>query len=813
MWRSTRTIPRRVIALVLAATIVAACTGDDGGEEARSDEEPVAETEAAGYEATIRRTSFGIPHITAEDRASLAFGQGYAMAEDHLCDVADQVIKVRGERSRWFGRGEEDANVDSDFGMLAVGVYAQAEEAIDELPDDARTVIEGTAAGYNAFLEEVGPDGVGGWCRGEEWVTPVTPVDLLAVYKDLALLASARPLVGFIAKAQPPEGAADASTTTTEAAFAGALNDLRPSVASNGWAIGRDMAEEGNGLLYANPHFPWEGELRLWEVHLTIPGELDVYGATLHGVPGVLIGFNEAVGWTHTVSAGHRFTAYRLELVPGDPTSYLYDGERRQMESREHTIEVLGDDGEVVEETRTLWRTHYGPVLDFPGLGWTAETTLAYRDANIENDRLISQFMGMNEAESLQEFQDVHEEVNGIPWVNTMAVDAEGNAWYTDSAATPNLSDEAIERWLATLEDDPIAQIAYDNGAVLLDGSDSTFEWVEAEGARSPGLVPPADQPKLERTDYVFNANDSYWIANPEELLTGFSPLHGREETAPSLRTRMNVVALEEQREDGFTLEELQEVALSNRSLLGELVRDDVVSAVCTPEAADLAAACDALRRWDLRFDLSSVGAPLFRLFAEQYLRPDLRAAGALFSEDFDPADPISTPSGSSLGDPANRDRAAQALRDAQSVLQEAGFAVDAPYGELQYTERAGERIPMHGSDGGRTGALNVITFGRNKTTLEPEMEHAETIGESSLTAEGWPVNFGTSFLMTLVFTDDGPRAQALLTYGESADPESPHFRDQTKRFADKAWRDVLFTDEQIENDPELREYTVRGDR
>jgi len=51
--------------------------------------------------------------------------------------------------------------------------------------------------------------------------------------------------------------------------------------------IGSDRTESGTGgILMANPHFPWEGELRFEEVQLTVPGEVDVYGAQLIGVPG-----------------------------------------------------------------------------------------------------------------------------------------------------------------------------------------------------------------------------------------------------------------------------------------------------------------------------------------------------------------------------------------------------------------------------------------------------------------------------------------------------------------------------------------------
>ncbi len=83
---------------------------------------------------------------------------------------------------------------------------------------------------------------------------------------------------------------------------------------SNAWGIGAERTEAGTGsVLVANPHFPWEGELRFAEIHLTVPGEIDIYGAQLAGLPGIGIGFTEGVAWSHTVSAGHRFTAYILD--------------------------------------------------------------------------------------------------------------------------------------------------------------------------------------------------------------------------------------------------------------------------------------------------------------------------------------------------------------------------------------------------------------------------------------------------------------------------------------------------------------------
>ncbi|MEJ7585893.1 MAG: penicillin acylase family protein, partial [Acidimicrobiales bacterium] len=218
------------------------------------------------------------------------------------------------------------------------------------------------------------------------------------------------------------------------------------------------------------------GRAAVLEVHL-VPGEIDAYGV-LTGVPGIGIGFTEEFGWTHTVSDGNRFTAYSLDLVPGSPTTYQFGDETREIEPTSHTIGVLGDDGEVSEVERTTWASHYGPIIDFPGFGWTDAATITYRDANIDNDEFIDQYFGMLKAKDLDEFQEVHEKANGIPLFNTIATSKDGRAWYADASATPNLSDEALAKYETALASDPITQVAADNGAILLDGSDPVYEWV-----------------------------------------------------------------------------------------------------------------------------------------------------------------------------------------------------------------------------------------------------------------------------------------------------------------------------------------------
>ncbi|HMQ24805.1 MAG TPA: penicillin acylase family protein [Acidimicrobiales bacterium] len=809
----------KVLALLVTLLLLAAaCSSDDGGGGEGADDGDA--TAADGdYEATIRRTAFGVPHIAADDLGSLGFGQRYAFAEDHLCTLADQVVKVRGERARWHGAGEEDANLNSDLAYRQLDLVGRAEQALPDLDPDARAVIQGYAAGYNAYLAETGVDELAGWCAGEEWVEPITELDLVTYYKDLGLLASGRNFLDFAATAQPPGGAGDGgATTTTEAALALPTTEAA-TIGSNGWAIGADRSETGGGMLLANPHFPWSGELRLWESHLTVPGEIDIYGASLLGTPGVLIGFNDAVAWTHTVSAGNRFTAYTLDLVPGDPTSYVYGDEERAMTSTDVTVEVLGDDGEVTEETRTLWSSHYGPILDFPGVGWTDETTVTYRDANIDNDVLIEQFLAMDRAGSMEELQAAHRDITGIPWVNTMATSADGTAWYADTAATPNLSEEAIAGWLEAREDDPLTSLAWDNGAVLLDGGDPVNEWVDAEGARSPGLVPFADMPQLERRDFVFNANDSYWLSNPEEPLTGYSPMHGEAEVPQAPRTQQNALTLlgepdagvDELDLESFSLEEVQDALFANVSRTAVALKDEVV-ARC--EGSPLTEACQTLADWDGRDDLDRPGAPLWREFMSQFAFDDVVDAGALWAEPFDPERPLETPSGLVAAPASGPDPIVAALSAAQSSLTDRGFAVDATLEELQFALPKPGRIPVPGGTF-RDGTMNIIGVGSNSSSTEPTPQAGETASDtSSLSDEGYEIGFGSSFILTVEFGDDGPRAEAMLTYSQSGDPDSPQFSDQTEElFGQETWRPVLFTEDAIAADPDLDEYTVTGER
>ncbi|HTO02027.1 MAG TPA: penicillin acylase family protein [Microthrixaceae bacterium] len=869
-----RALFRRVLVTSAAlALVVTGCTenidwdGPSAAGPGSDDGIPVAGVSDKGYSATIRRTEGNVAHITADSLKNVSFGQGWASGEDRTCDLADQVIKVTSQRAKYFGPGEKDANLNSDFAWLTVGIAKIATDDWEKADPEVRSLITAYTDGWNAHLNDVGPESIPDWCAGAPWLQELKPVDVYIYARSIGVLASSGAVIDMIGTAKPPtepgtdspgadskadESTAGASKETAaadnlssagnESALSAALGGSTESptdatLASNGWAIGKDRTEDGGGMLLANPHFPWVGELRFWEVHLTVPGVVDMYGVQLSGLPGVAIGFNENFGWTHTVSAGFRMTAYKLNLVPGSPTTYKYGDEERELTPTDYTVEVLGKDGKLTKATRTTWRSQYGPVLDFPGFGWTKDATISFRDANINNDEFITQYMETLKTTDLDGLIALNRKYTGVPLFNTIAVSNTGRAWYADTSATPNLSKEALKAYSRSLKDDPIVKIAKDSGAILLDGSNPLYEWQNVKGARDPGLVPFDKMPMVERSDYVFNANDSFWMANASQMIEGdYSILHGEQRTPRSPRTRENATVLSDVSAKGpsgsdglFSLKELENAALQNRGFTSRALLKDAVER-CTnadpvsveplggadgkePElpgaTVDLAAACKVLADWDGVYDIDRAGPAIWREFMTKFPQKDLMNSGTLWAKPFDYKEPVATPAELTPAPATGTDPVLVNLARAVQSLEKMGVPMDVELGTVQTSNRNGKLVPIHGGSG-VDGTTNVVTWGGAGTTMDPERAAIKTtdlgkdIAAIKITGDGpdrtgYPVDFGTSFLMALHYTADGPVAKTFLTYGNVADVASPSFLEATERFSKKQWKNAEYTTGQVD--------------
>lgn len=775
-------------------------------------DEVAATTTAAGdskHDATVEWTTHGVAHVTAGDWGSLGFGQGWACALDHLPVILDQVVKATGRRARFHGEGPQGAHVASDLGYRMLGLRERAVGLRDAQPDFVRELVSGYVHGVNKAIVEADHDGLPEWCRGQEWIAPIHELDFYAHIWDIALMASGRNLVQLIGRAEAP--GADGPVPPSP------MDALGGSGASNGWAVGGDATRSGAGMVLANPHFPWYGEARFWECHLRIPGTYDVYGVCLLGAPGIQLGFNRSLAWTHTFSRGHRFTLARLDLIPGEPTSYRYGDGRRDMVPESHGVEVKLPEGGLGTVERTLWRSHHGPMLNLPLLGWGTEVGFSFRDANADNTAVLEQFIRMGQASSVGELRQVFHEVKGMPWVNTMAADSAGDAWYTDASATPSLSEGAQARFVARTEEDFVASLLYENRIAMLDGSDPDDDWLDHPDARSPGLEPPAAMPELLCRDVVLNANDSHWLSSPGRPLTGYSVMGGLERTPRSLRTRQNLRLAEALVTRGdVTVQDLLAAVFDNASLSAELLVDGVV-ARCRDRGtisvegheSDLGRAAEVLSGWDRRNELDSVGAALWREFMASFPEQAWLEAGPLFAEPFDPSDPIGTPRGLAPAPDSGEDPVLHAMGHAMRVLAAAEIDPAAPLGEVQWADRGSTRVPVHGGGEGE-GMLNVLapTGALPAASLEPLPDPPIGVPgreRTGLSQGGFRVTYGTSFLMAVELTPDGPSGVGLLAYGQSSDPDSPHHLDGTLAYADKEVRPLLFTDDAISSDPDLR--------
>lgn len=755
--------------------------------------------------AVIRYTEYGIPHIVAKNYGGIGFGEGWAQAADEVCTLADGFVTLRGERSRYFGAdtaadgalSTARTNLTSDLYFRGVRETRTVEKLLAEpAPEgptrEARAMMRGWAAGYNAWLKQnkiTDPS-----CKGASWVRPVTELDVAARGLAIAAIAGEGRLVDAITTAQPPTGSgtgSPAARTPTAKAVAKAADALwgTADMGSNAVAFRGDTTARGGGLLLGNPHYPWTGGRRFWQSQQTIPGELNVSGGSLLGTPTISIGFNAHVAWSHTVSTGIPANFHQLTLDPADPTTYLVDGRPERMTKR--TVTVAVKDGAPV--TRTQWWTRYGPVVNAMGpqapLPWTTTTAYALYDPNAVNLRFADTSLGFSKARSTDDVLKSLARHQGIPWVNTIAADRAGHSLYTQSQVVPRITDELAERCSTSL-----GKTTYPaSGIAILDGSRGDCALGSDPDAVRPGVFGPSRMPTLKDAPYAENSNGTAWMTNADRPITGYERIFGTVGTDLGLRTRGGIEDVAAMAERGdLTVRDLQRQQFANRAPAGELVAEDLARACAAlpggnatgsdGTAVDVSEACGVLKAWDRTMDTGSRGALLFDRLWRRLTQTV--APGQLWKVPFSAADPVRTPRTLNPDAPG----LAAALADAVAELRSAGIALDAKLGEHQFVVRGGERMPVPGG-GGRLGVWNVI---------EPTWDAAGggytevPFGSSHIQAVGW---------------DGGrcPVARTLLTYSQSSNPKSPHYSDQTRLFSSEKWVTSRFCEKDILSSPKLK--------
>lgn len=746
----------------------------------------------------VSRTSYGVVHVKARDYEGLGYGFAYAHATDNFCLMAKHLVTVNGEQSKYFGiAGEAVGNLGSDFyARYYYSVDATVRQRFEVISTAAKALIRGYVAGYNGYLSNTPVAERPVECRDAPWLRPMTVDDMFRMIQEKNVLVSGNKLSQAMLAAAPP-GRASASIGDSRAVLIG---EEISQYGSNGWAFGRDTTANGRGLLFGNPHFPWQGDNRFYQVHLTIPGELDVMGASIPPLPVVGIGFNKDVGWTHTVSNAKRFTLFELTLDPSNAERYVVDGKVIAMKPVPVSIEVRESDGALTTRTHVFYETIYGPVVVLPatGLGWGAGKAYALADVNRHGAGQIDTWLAIGKARNVKDVKAAAAARVELPWINTLAADRHGDALYADISRMPNVSTALLG---ACQPSAAAAALAASNGLLVLDGSKASCNWIAASSSPEQVFMPAAKLPSVIRSDYVANSNDSYWLVNSRLRLSATSPINGPVAVEQGLRTRIGLLDIEQRLagKDGYpgnkiSAESVQQILFSNRNYAALLALDDV-SRLCTTKpvanvggrTVELLRACSVLANWDRRDNLESRGAALFREFwfrAEKI--PDLYAVK------FDPRDPVHTPRQLNIANQVVAERLRSSLGEAVLLLEEKGFAIDAPLGELQGVVRNGRKIGISGAEGG-LGVLNAM---RSKP----------------LSAAGYEPIHGTSYVQIVTFDASGPVVDAVLAYDQSLDPASPYYSAQTELFSRGELYRLPFTAEQIQADPGYRRVDLPDD-
>ncbi|MGK6310846.1 penicillin acylase family protein [Variovorax sp. DT-64] len=761
----------------------------------------------------LRRTTDGIPHIRSDSWRGLGIGQGYAQAQDALCTLAEAFVTFGGRRSYYFGAaGRPEAlstfgrptNLESDFFFQAFADAEAVEAFRREQPAALKALVDGYAEGFNRYVRGLAAaaaaaGGRGPACLGEAWVQTIRSED---VYRRMIAATLAGGYARFIPEivnarpaAAPPPDTGD--RLSLGARLAVPVGD-RHGIGSNMLAFGARATGQRQGVLLGNPHWYWGGPDRFYQAHLRIPGRIDAAGVAFLGIPVLMIGFNDHVAWSHTVSAARRFGLFELALDPSDPTRHLIDGVSEPMRARALSVVTRAGDGSIALERRTLYSTRFGPLIDLgrygEAFGWGARRALAMRDVNADNRRVFRNFLRWSQARSLDEFIAIQREEAAMPWVNTAAIArGDGRVWYADIGAVPAITDELRLACATGLSN---ALAAVDPRTPLLDGSRSACQWAADPGAAQAGALAPARMPSLLREDYVANMNDSYWLSNPQQPLAGYPSILGGEREPLTLRGREGhriaaELASGGARSAAALASQLKQEVLEARAYSADQFKQALLAPACAAGVApgadgrpvDLRQACRVLRDWSNRANAPDRGALLWDAF---WARLQKIPAPQLYAVPFSPEAPLATPREPKASDP----RVAGALAAAVEDLAAKGWPLDAPLGAHRFARSAGKRIPLYGGcEGGYfTAACNP--------------GGGDAMGGGAL---------GNSYLQVVYFGPKGVEASTLLAHGqrETAVDDGAGSA-PVLRYARKNWLRFPFREEEIARDPGLRSQVLR---
>jgi penicillin amidase len=752
------------------------------------DRDPPESVSSPYGEASVAYDDHGVPHVTAADERAAYHAVGYVQAADRLFEMDLLRRVMRGELSAVVG----DVAVDSDRFNRQMDFTRAAEVTWEAASDGpAAPASEAFAEGVNAYRETAG--------RPVEFelldydADPWTPVDSILAQKQISWgltgsFATLRrravadafdretvdrlyplpdadshdaPILRADDREPNPPGGANGRAVGTETAGSGDVVDpelvswletFEPpeGIGSNSWLVSGEYTASGNPVMANDPHLDLRVPPIWYEQHVVVDGERDVRGVTFPGVPFVVIGRNDAGAWGFTNTGYDVLDCYTYD-TRNDGAGYRYGDEFREFRTRTETIAVADADDVDVEVTKSV----HGAVLSRGNDGETLSGTTG---------RVGVQWTGLSAARTVESIYDIgrSDGVDDVldalrkfdePTQNFVYADRDGRTLYYTTGQVP----------IRTTDGDPVA------GTRVFDGSAGEGEWEGFEPYSdvdwaAANTVPFEEKPHSIDPGYLATANQRI-VDDPAYYLSeGYAP--------PFRGARI--------------YERLDDRAASDEPMTAEFVRDIQLDAVDrrvdhlrpifedarSEVAGDARDAVDAVLAWDGEMTIDRREPLVFAFWARKLNE-------RVFDPRFEDADlDVGTPNDWVLGRlPADSDWfvprndgegddepgrgvvAANALREALSDIEEAGYAT---YGDYSTTALT------HPFDRGFLNYPEYPTAGSPTTVdnFRPES------------------NRGSSWRQVVPVGDDAPDASAVLPGGNDGDPLSRHYADQLDDWA-----------------------------
>ena len=555
---------------------------------------------ALSGEVTITRDDYGVPHIRANTPIDAITALGFVHGQDRLFQADLQRRLAWGNLAPWLG----ERVLPLDRMMRGLRLREQTESRLASLDPELKAMLQAYADGLNAGAASLKKlpieyrllnSAFEPWTIEDSMASPYLQSWRLSdnleaetfalMFREKLTTAHIDDLFRLSGEGLPTEAEWDALRQADIAPFSagfkaltGALGGLaQMSEASNNWVVGPSKSADGKPIVANDPHLS-QSVPSLWYVADIQGGDLHMAGATLPGVPLVVIGHNERVAWGLTNVMTDSMDLAVVQKT-GDASVVVHGVEE---ELTAYEVEAGG-----VKET--VYWTSLGPVVST----LDGERVVVLRwDALEVEDNVVPNFWGLNNASSVGE--------------------ALGHFADRPMSIAQNLAIGDVDGDFAWQQVGGVVTREGFSGRVPYDASEGPGRWTGHQ-AELPGE-------RAHERGYVYNAN-----AKPDHPLATFGAFN----VPPARHHRLGELLAEG---DQFTPEDMNRIQNDRRAGLAAaelaMVIDDVRGSTEGAEAV-----LNVLRDWDLQMEVDSAGAAAWALFQRELHRemvtPVVGEAGA----------------------------------------------------------------------------------------------------------------------------------------------------------------------------------------